>query len=239
MAWSLITGGSKRLGATLAVFLAQKGYDIVIHYHRDKSEADNVVNQCKAFGVQAEAIQGDFSSIETLTDFSKRYLKEFPETVHLINNVGPYLIQSALKTTVEEWTSLFQSNFLTPLFLIQQLVPSITRQKGRIINIGVSGINHLSGSTYASAYKMIKTSLFLLTESLALELASQGVCINMVSPGQLDISVDLPKDTTKLPMGRPGTSQEVANVVEFLLNPMTTYVTGQNIEVAGGLGLKC
>lgn len=231
--WTLVTGGAKRLGAALCLALAEKGHSVVVHYRHSQQEALDVVSQCQAKGVQAAAIQGDFSSPAGVKDFIERYLQQFPKTKHLINNVGDYLIRSALRTSVEEWLYLFQVNLHTPFILSQALSSSLIETQGQIINIGVSGLHRHVANTYSTAYTLTKEGLWGLTLALARELAHQGVRVNMVSPGQLDISID----QYKIPMHRPATCWEVCRVVNFLLDPESAYLTGQNIEVAGGLGL--
>lgn len=235
--WTLVTGGAKRLGADLCLALAEAGWPVVVHYNQSQDEALDVVAQCQAKGVQAAAIQGDFSSWAQLKDFMQRYLQQFPQTHALINNVGNFLTQTAQQTLMEEWEALFQTNLHAPFFLSQTLLPTLISCKGQIINIGVSGLHKQTGHSYAMAYALTKAALLEMTRSLARELASQGVRVNMVSPGMLDISVDLPADVTQLPMCRPGYCREVSRVVTFLLDPASAYITGQNIEVAGGWGL--
>lgn len=231
--WILVTGGAKRLGAALCLALAEKGHAVAVHYNRSQTEALEVVAQCQARGQPAAAIQGDFSSMESTQDFVQRYLQQFPETTGLINNVGNYLIRSALHTSIEEWSSLFQVNLHAPFMLMQALAPSLIRHKGQVINIGISGLKRQSAYTNSTAYHLTKEGLWGLTLALARELAPQGVRVNMVSPGQLDISVD----QRPAPMQRMAHCSEVCHVVNFLLDPLSTYLTGQNIEVAGGLSL--
>lgn len=231
--WTLVTGGSRRLGAALCLALAEKGHAVAVHYNNSQKEACEVVAQCQAMGVQAAAIQGDFSSLTNVKSFVERYLHQFSETTNLINNVGDYLISSALQTSIEDWISLFQVNLHTPFILTQALIPSLIQNQGQIINIGVSGLHRQVANTYATAYTLTKQGLWGLTLALARELAPQGIRINMVSPGELDISID----HHPIPMHRPATCWEVCRVVNFLLDPESAYITGQNIEVAGGLGL--
>jgi 3-oxoacyl-[acyl-carrier protein] reductase len=231
--WTLVTGGAKRLGAALCLALAEKGHAVVVHYNRSQEEALEVVARCQAMGYPAAAIQGDFSSVEGVKDFASRYLQQFAETEVLINNVGDYFIRSALKTSIEDWTYLFQVNLHAPFILMQFLSDSLIRNRGQIINIGVSGLYRHTANTYATAYTLTKQGLWGLTLALARELAPQGVRVNMVSPGELDISID----HHHIPMHRQATCWEVCRVVNFLLEPASQYITGQNIEVAGGLGL--
>lgn len=237
MNWTLVTGGAKRVGAAICRTLAQEGYDILVHYNTSEDEANQVVNFCRDCGVRAEKIQGDFTTLESTQQFVHTVLEDYSSIKNLINNVGNYLVASALKTPVDEWYTLFQTNLHTPFVLIKALIPSIQISKGSIINIGVPGLDAGRADTYCSVYTTTKLGLLMLTRSLAKELASSGVRVNMVSPGQLDISMDAPRDPSQLPMKRVGTTEEVARVVAFLLDERNSYITGQNIEVAGALRL--
>jgi NAD(P)-dependent dehydrogenase (short-subunit alcohol dehydrogenase family) len=237
MAWTLVTGGARRLGSDLCVALARSGHDVVVHYRSSREEALSVTETCRSFGVESAAIPGDFSSPEGTDEFIERYLSLFPDTKNIVNNVGNYLVQSALGTETKEWLELFQTNVHAPFALIKALSPSLIIQKGNVVNLGIAGMNTGRVGTYAAAYQVTKCSLWALTRSLAKEMASFGVRVNMVSPGYLDIAVDLPEDPRKLPMGRPASCEEVSRVVTFLLGAGSEYITGQNIEVAGAVGI--
>lgn len=236
--WVLVTGGAKRLGSVICQKLAENGHSVIVHYNKSEKNAHAVVKKCRSYGVNADSIQGDFSCINNVLLFMITYSERFPQTKALINNVGDYLTASICHTSWQEWNQLFHLNLHVPFLLSQHLLPSLIREKGSLINIGVSGLLKHSAYPYSTAYMLTKESLWGLTRSLAYELAEKSVRVNMVSPGMLDISVDLESYPHKLPMLRPGTCEEVANVINFLLDPKNAYVTGQNIEVAGGLGLK-
>lgn len=232
MQWILVTGGAKRLGAAVCLKLAEQGHAVAIHYHTSKHEALHVAEKCRRLGAQAEVIQGDFSSQAAVESFIQAYLTRFPDTKGLVNNVGNYLIKSTLNTSITEWLALLQTNLTAPFCLIKALAPSIQQTAGSIVNIGKVGL--ALGSAHSSCYNLTKASLWNLTKNLARELAPSCVRVNMVSPGYLDDSVDMPP-LEKLPMKRPGHHAEVAHVVAFLMQPESSYITGQNIEVAGGL----
>jgi NAD(P)-dependent dehydrogenase (short-subunit alcohol dehydrogenase family) len=237
MTWTLVTGGAKRLGAEVCRYLAAHGHHIIVHYNTSPAEAKELVKECLKYGVKSECIQGDFSSLSSTEDFINRYLNQYDCTCNVINNVGNYLINSALSTSIQDWYELFQTNLHSPFALIKALVPSIKKARGNIINIGIAGVDNVSANTYATAYNLTKAALWLLTKSLAKELAPFLVRVNMVSPGQLENSIDLPEDQTTLPMKRSGSLKEVARVIAFLLQENSNYITGQNITVAGGLTL--
>lgn len=234
--WTLVTGGSKHLGAKICQTLASEGLSIVVHYNKSENEALNIVNECIQYGIQAHSIQGDFSTLSSVQNFIQRYNKTYPKTKNLINNVGPYLIKPLLQTSMMEWNFLYQTNLFAPLNLIQGLLPSIIDQKGSVINIGMCGIENHQISIKTTAYRMAKQNLLYLTKALAIQLAKSGVRVNMVSPGYLDISESIP-NMNAIPMGRLGSAMEVARVIAFLLKEENSYITGQNIEVAGGVGL--
>lgn len=236
MSKTLVTGGARNLGREIVLKLAKENQDLIIHYKTSKIEAFQLVKECHDLGVEAEAVFGDFSSLEGMQAFID-LLKPFKNIKNIVNNVGNYLVKPILETSLNEVNALFLTNLYAPLFLIQSLIPSINKEKGSIVNIGVCGIDHGRAENYSTAYSMTKASLLMLTRSLAKELASFNVTVNMVSPGMLEGSMDAPNDIEKLPMKRFGTMPQVADVVLFLLNPNNHYITGQNIEVAGGLRL--
>jgi len=237
MVWTLVTGGAKRLGAEICLDLAKQGMPVLVHYKSNQAEAESVAERCRGYGVDAVAVRGDFSTTASTQQFIDNIQAEFPSIKYLINNVGNYLIKSAGETTVEEWTSLYQINLHAPFALSRALLPSLRRYRGSIINIGTAGSASFVADVRWTAYKMTKMSLLMLTKSLARELAHSQVRVNMVSPGYLENSIDLPETMPKMTMQRPAHLDEVVRVISFLLDDKNAYITGQNIEIAGGVAL--
>jgi len=237
MAWTLVTGGAKRLGAEICRMLAQKGHNILVHYRTSGCEARQVQKQCRHFGVEAACVQGDFSTIESVRTFAKELNASYPRIEVLVNNVGSFFVGSALETPQDKWLEIFQLNLHAPVALTKVLVPSLKAEQGSIINIGVAGVQSIRADVHYTCYRMAKMSLLMLTKSLAKELASSQVRVNMVSPGELTLSCTLSQNGVALPMKRAGTPEEVAKAVAFLLEKDSRYMTGQNIEVAGGVAL--
>jgi NAD(P)-dependent dehydrogenase (short-subunit alcohol dehydrogenase family) len=225
----LITGAARGLGKACALKLASLGYDLLLHYNTHEKEAKEVASLCK--GVRVELIQADFLDLD---DFCNK-LQNF-EIKGLVNNVGNYLDGNVQETSPQQWLELFQTNLHAPFLLIKAVLPKLKKHKGRIINIGVAGLHGKKAVTHATAYSLTKTALEKLTLSLAKELAPVGVTVNMVSPGHMEVSVTL-KDEKALPMGRAARFDEVASLIAFLLSPEASYITGQNIEIAGGVSL--
>lgn len=235
MDYTLITGGAKGLGRSTAEYLASKGHSIIIQYRFSLEEAKNVVDKCRSYGVEAHYIQGKFDTFLEIEQFIKNYLERFARTKHVVHNVGSYYLNSALETPLVEWEKIFMSNLHLPFMLSQALSPSLIATKGTITSIGVAGLTAGRGDIYSSAYTIAKQALLQFTRSVAKELASKGVRANMISPGYLENSIDLPEDEKKIPIGHPSKFEEVAKVIGFIMD--TDTITGQNIEVAGGVRL--
>ena len=235
--WTLVTGAAKRLGAAIVTRLADAGHAIAIHYNTSESEARQLLDVLQKKGVTAALIQGSFESQESTADFISRYQKQFVGTKYLVNNVGNYILESALETSPQTVQSLFQTNVFAPLALAQALMDSIILEQGAIVNIGVSGLAGVKADVESTVFTMTKQSLLGLTKSLAKELGSLGVRVNMVSPGRLENSIDHTKGVRSIAMQRMGSVEEVAHAVAFLLDDESRYITGQNIDVAGGLNL--
>jgi NAD(P)-dependent dehydrogenase (short-subunit alcohol dehydrogenase family) len=235
MGWTLVTGAAKGLGREICLQLAAKGHAILVHYRHSQHLAEELTAECRRQGGASELICGDFATLDSTQRFIEECLQRFPDIQHLVNNVGEYVCKPALETSAEEWLRVFQSNLHLPCTLIQAFLPSIRAQQGCIVNVGVAGAGLLQADLKRTAYRLAKTSLYLLTKSLAKQLAPEGVRVNMVSPGYLEQSVDLPEKT--LPMQRLGRLTEAARVVAFFFEKESSYITGQNIEVAGGVAL--
>ncbi|MGD2168782.1 MAG: SDR family oxidoreductase [Chlamydiota bacterium] len=231
--WILITGASKNLGAYLAKKLAQDNHPVLVHYNKSKMSAFSLVDELVKEKKQAKAVFGDFSSKQGLEKFVEKIQDEPIKSI--IHNVGNYLEKSFLETSENDFDQLLQTNMKAPFVITKALVPTLKRNKGSLIFLGVAGLEKLRAETTASMYTMTKQMLGFYMKTLAKELARFHVRSNMISPGYLEHSVVQPKGD--LPMRRSGTYEDIYNVVQFLLNPANNYVTGQDIEVAGAVRL--
>ncbi len=209
MSLILVTGGAKGLGAEIAKQLTRANHRVLIQYNNSSQSVDRVVEACEG---GAEKIFGDLST----PDGTSEFLTRLPQVSGLVNNVGPF---------EGEWNSLFQVNFFAARELSETLQPQT------IVNIGVSGLEH-GGMARATAYGCAKAALLFYTRSLAKRWASRGATVNMVSPGYMENSLVEPD---VLPMGRLARLEEVAEAVVYLFSPAARYITGQNLEIAGGL----
>ncbi len=237
MAWTLVTGGAKGLGKEICLALAKQGHNILVHFRKSREAAEKVADECRGCGVLSETVQADFSTPEGIQGLLDRLREQAWEVKFLINNVGNFFEGAPSETPAETWYALFQTNLHAPFLLIRGLLPEIVSQQGAIVNIGSVGCHEMRGDAKYTAYSLTKKSLYFLTKSFAKEVAKEGVRVNMVSPGELENSVTLSCRRENLPLGRAGTLREAADVVRFLLLPENAYITGQNIEVAGGFAL--
>jgi 3-oxoacyl-[acyl-carrier protein] reductase len=233
--WILVTGSAKHLGKAIALRLAKEKFSIIVHYRKSEREAQATATECRALGVRAITMAGDLSTVEGAAALAQETKKAVPTLYGLVNNVGFYFWGTALRSPMQDAQEIFTVNFFSPLTLIQELAPQICDSQGMIVNIGTIGLYSGRADVHAPFYAASKQAILFLTRSLAKELAPRRVRVNMVSPGVMTHSVDLADYADVLPFKRAATPEEVAEAVAFLVGE--EYVTGQNIEVAGGFGL--
>src|SRR5690606_31282335 len=157
-----------------------------------------------------------------------------------VNNVGVYKVGPLLRFSPDDFDAVLRANLTACWRLIHGLLPRMPRGAG-IVNIGYAGVEALSGTTHNTAYLISKTGLLILTKSLAQALGPRGIRVNMVSPGILSNSVELPRKASDfVPLGFLGDVGDVADAVEYLLGDKARYITGVNLDVAGGyhMGLR-
>ena len=231
----LITGAAKRLGKDLSLHLGKQGYFVWVHYNNSKKEAEDVLKIINSSGGSGELIQGDISQYSQALSIATNIKSAGGGLDVLINNVGKYSTGEITKFSIQKFESIINTNLLGSYYMIQEIHPLFNKEGGNIINIGYTGINSLAASIQATAYSISKTGLYILNTSYAEALAEKNIRVNMISPGHLQNSIDLPKDIkTSIPLGRSGTPKDILDLVDFIISPNASYITGQNIEVAGG-----
>lgn len=233
---ALITGAAKRTGRTIALQLAKAGADLLLHYHQSEEDARQTAAECAAFGVKAETVSADLNQPQQAAETIRQQAQQSGLAIDiLINNVGNYPVGGPLELDVDQFTANLNCNLLAPYALIRELLPLLANSTtADIINLGYSGAEHVVANRHAMSYQISKTGLLIMTRTLAQELGPQGIRVNMVSPGQLDNSVDLPTELTDhIPLGHAGSEQDIADTILFLLTS-GRYVSGANIDVGGG-----
>jgi NAD(P)-dependent dehydrogenase (short-subunit alcohol dehydrogenase family) len=236
VAW--VTGSARRLGREIALRLADRGYFVFIHYNASASEAGAVLAQVEKRGGRGALLRGDLGSPRDIARLAAEVKRKAGRLDLLVNNVGLYKPGPLLRYAPEDFERTLQVNLSAVFRLIQAVTPLFPRAGGAIVNIGYAGVENLSGTVHNTAYLISKTGLLILTKSLAQALGPRGVRVNMVSPGILSNSVELPRRAADLvPLGRLGGVGEVADAVEFLAGEKAGYITGANLDVSGGYHL--
>ncbi len=235
---ALVTGSSKRVGRQLILELSATGYDVWIHYNTSQREAHALRDSLQKKGSIAHCISGDIRKKEDVQNIIQSIQNTSGRLDVLINNIGEYKCAPLLEYPVADFESTIQSNLLGSFYMIHYALP-LLQNGASIINLGYSGISSLVAHPHNAAYSISKLGLLSLTKSYAHELGYRGIRVNMISPGQLDNSIDLPeKFEAQVPLGRAGTVEDISNILLFLISEQASYITGQNIDVAGGYMMK-
>lgn len=244
---ALVTGGSRGLGADMAINLAKKGIDVVITYHTDKASADKVVAQIKNEGQWGYAQQLDTLKIKTFDAFFDELgsvlEKETgkPNFDFLVNNAGTGIYEPFATTTEEQFDEMFNIHFKGVYFFTQKALPYLN-DGGRIINIS-SGLVRYAFPT-CSAYASMKGAVEVFTRYLAKELAARKISANTVAPGAIETDFGGGENKTNetkrgfiiqgTALGRVGRPDDIGGVVAFLCTEDAKWVNAQRIEVTGG-----
>ena len=238
---ALVTGASRGIGRAIALELAAQGADIGVNYTASSSAAEDVAEQIRGLGRQALVVQADISDGEAVSAMTKSVTGELGAPTILINNAGITRDMLAMRMKSADWEAVVGTNLTGSFLTTQSVLRGMLRaRKGRIITIGsvIGTVGNAGQANYAAA----KAGLAGMTRSLAHELGSRGITVNLVAPGfiQTDITADLSEDVIgsvmqRIPLERLGDPEDVAPLVAFLAGPGGTYITGQIIHVDGGM----
>ncbi len=234
---AVVTGGARRLGRYLCTALAARGYDVVILYRDSEADARSLEQQILATGQRARARAVDVGVERQVAEVFAEIAREEGHVDLLVNNVGNYNPQHVTRLDPAVWDATLATNLSGAYYCCFHTLP-LMPSGGSIINIGMAGLEGIRANVHGTDYYVSKTGLLVLTRALAAAHAGRNIRVNMVSPGQLDNSIDLPppeKIGRSVPLGRAGTLEDIAQAVAYLLD--ATYVTGVNIDVAGGYRL--
>jgi 3-oxoacyl-[acyl-carrier protein] reductase len=234
---AVVTGGARRLGRHLCLDLARRGFDIVILYRESEADARSLEKEIAAAGRKARVRAMDVAVEAQVADVFSDIARVEGRVDLLVNNVGNYNPQHVSRLNPAAWDATIATNLSGAYYCCYHVLP-LMPSGGNIINIGMAGLEGIRANVHGTDYYVSKTGLLVLTRALAAAYAPQNVRVNMLSPGQLENSVDLPSPEEIgqwVPLGRPGTLQDISQAVEYLLD--AAYVTGVNIDVAGGYRL--
>lgn len=240
---AVVTGGSRGIGREIALKLAQNGAnifipDIVISENTEKTLAD-----CRALGVQAEAMVCDVSSFEAVKEFCDRMAKEFGGVDILVNNAGITRDGLLGRMSEENFDAVIATNLKGAFNFCRNLYRNfLGRKSGRIINI--SSVVGLNGNIGQVNYSAAKAGLIGLTKSVAKELAARNVTCNAIAPGFIQTAMTdaltpevRAQYEASIPLKRLGSPEDIANLALFLCSPSASYITGEVIRCDGGLAM--
>jgi NAD(P)-dependent dehydrogenase (short-subunit alcohol dehydrogenase family) len=236
---ALVTGGSRGIGNAIALDLLKKGYYVGIGYHKNKALAHEIAEK----NSQAMPLKIDVSSVESIQKAFNEIENNFGTIDVLVNNAGISQVKAFELLQDEDWQTMWETNFMSAVRCIKLALPAMIKKGGgKIINI--ASIGGQWGGIHQIHYAASKAALINLTKSIAKSYSKEGICCNAVSPGLIHtdmISDELKKSNTSnlknIPIGRHGTVHEVSSLVGYLCSEESSYITGQVLNVNGGMNL--
>jgi 3-oxoacyl-[acyl-carrier protein] reductase len=238
---ALITGGSRGIGRAIALRLAGQGADVAFSYKGNETAAKATAAEIEALGRRALAIQGDVRDPESAEAVVKTALEAFGKVDILVNNAGITRDDLIMRMSPDAWRDVLETNLYGAFWTTKAVTrPMLKAKGGRIINI--TSVSGQAGQMGQANYSAAKAGLIGLTKATARELASRSITVNAVAPGFVltELTENLPDDLKaqlieRTPLGRFGTTEEIASAVAFLASDEASYITGQVLAVDGGL----
>jgi len=235
---ALVTGGSRGIGKAIALKLAKEGYDIVINYAGNTQAANQTVEEIKALGVSGEAYKFDVSNSTEVNENIAKIIEKYGRIDILVNNAGITRDDLFIRMDEDKWLSVINTNLNSAYYVTKPVVKLMMKQRfGAIVN--TTSVVGVYGNAGQANYSSAKAGLIGFTKSLAKELGARNIRVNAVAPGF--ISTDMTKDLANteeylklISLKRFGTAEDVASAVKFLAVD-ATYITGQVLEVDGGM----
>lgn len=243
---SIVTGAARGIGAAIALKLAEQGSHIALTYVSSGSaeKANALVSQIEALGVKAKAYQSNAGDFEACETFVGDVVANFGTVDICVNNAGISKDNLLLRMNAEQWDEVMDTNLKSVFNMTKQVIkPMMKARSGSIINM--SSIIGIRGNAGQSSYAAGKAGIIGFTKSVALELGSRNIRCNAIAPGfvETDMTHYLKEGEaataflSKIPLGRFGKAEEIANTTLFLASDMSTYITGQVISACGGLNI--
>ncbi len=243
---SIVTGAARGIGAAIALKLAEHGSHVAFSYVSNSSaeKAAALETQLKGLGVKAKAYKSNAGTFADCESFVNDVVKEFGTVDVCVNNAGISKDNLLLRMSVEQWDEVMDINLKSVFNMTKQVIrPMMKAKKGSIINM--SSIVGVRGNAGQSSYAASKAGIIGFTKSIALELGSRNIRCNAIAPGfvETDMTHYLKDDDgaaeflKKIPLGRFGRAEEIADTTLFLASDMASYITGQVLSACGGLNI--
>lgn len=238
---AIVTGAAKGIGKAIALKLASLGANIVLNYRSSEKEAAEVANEIKELGVEVLTVKADISKLDEVEELVKTAKEKFGSVDIMVNNAGITKDTLILRMKEEDFDSVIDVNLKGVFNCMKAITPVMVRQKqGKIISI--SSVVGIAGNAGQVNYSASKAGIIGMTKSLAKELGSRGVNVNAVAPGFIETDMtntlgDKVKEEAEknIPLKRFGKAEDVAECVAFLASGASDYITGQVIQVDGGM----
>ena len=238
---ALVTGATRGIGKAIALELADNGYDIVLNYRNANDELKQTQKEIEGKNVNSFLVYGDISKFEDCENIAKQAMEEFGRIDVLVNNAGITRDGLIMRMKKEDFESVIDTNLTGTFNMTRNVVPFMIKQKnGRIINL--SSVVGITGNAGQTNYSASKAGVIGFTKSLAKEVASRNILVNAIAPGFIETDMtkvlsDNVKEAilNQIPLKRMGEAKEVAKLVKFLVSDDSKYITGQVINVDGGM----
>lgn len=238
---AFITGATRGIGKQIAITLAKEGYNIAINYRKENEELKETKEQIEINNVECLAVQGDVSNFEDTEKMVKQIIEKYGKIDVLVNNAGITKDMLLMRMKKEDFENVIDVNLVGTFNITKNVIPYMMKQKsGRIINI--SSVVGISGNAGQTNYSASKAGIIGFTKSLAKEVGSRNILVNAVAPGFIETQMtenlkeEMKQEISKtIPLKRMGKAEDVANVVKFLASPDSSYITGQVINIDGGM----
>jgi 3-oxoacyl-[acyl-carrier protein] reductase len=238
---AVVTGGSRGIGRAIVLRLAEQGADVCFSYVSNEAAAQDTTAEVEKLGRKALAVQANVTQPEAAEALIKAALEAFTKVDILVNNAGITRDDLIMRMSVDNWRDVLETNLFGAFFTLKAVTrPMLRAKSGRIINI--TSVSGQAGQMGQANYSSAKAGLIGLTKAAARELASRNITVNAVAPGFVltELTQDLNDDlkgqiTERTPLGRFGTTDEIAYAVAFFASDEAAYITGQVLAVDGGL----
>ena len=238
---ALITGATRGIGREIALTLAEEGYNIALNYRKANEELEKLRKEIEEKGVKCLAVCGDVSNFEEVEKFVKEIISEFGRIDVLVNNAGITKDMLLMRMKKEDFESVVDVNLVGTFNVTKNVISYMMKARsGRIVNI--SSVVGISGNAGQTNYSASKAGIIGFTKSLAKEVASRNINVNAVAPGFIETNMtevlkeEIKEEIAKtIPLKRMGKAKDVANLVKFLVSEDSSYITGQVINVDGGM----
>ena len=239
---ALVTGGSRGIGKAIALKFASEGADVVFTYLSNKAAAEQTEQELGQFGHRVKAYASDASSFESAHELVKQVIEDFSRIDILVNNAGITRDTLLMRMTEQQWDEVLNGNLKSAFNFTHAVAPVMMRQRAGSI-ISLSSVVGLNGNAGQANYAASKAGIIALMKTTAKELGARGVRANAIAPGFVltDMTQSLPEEVHQhflslIPMKRAGKPEEVAQTALFLASDLSSYISGQVIQVNGAMG---